>query len=117
MNSIFAKLILSFALMFGLISCVDVAGPGYGGGYGSGYGSGYGGGSRYYNDGYSSGYRNDYYQNQGSRHYHQDPHYCPPPQKKRDVSHEHCYCTRKSCGCKPGHPKGGCNCDGGAHRH
>lgn len=123
MKSIFAKLTLSVVLAFGLVSCAELAGPGYGPGYGGGYGRGYGGGygsgyggeSRYYDNGYGS--RNDYHHD----HDHDDYRYRQDsrraaPQKKVEV-HEHCYCTHKSCGCKPGHPKGGCNCDGGAHRH
>lgn len=107
MKSIFAKLILSAALAFGLVSCADIVAPGYGGGYGSGYG----GGSRYYND----GYRNDYHRDHDDCRYRQDPRHVEPSHKYS--SHEHCYCSHKSCGCKPGHPKGGCQCDGGAHRH
>lgn len=82
----------------GLVSCVEVPGyPAYGGGY---YGGGYNPG--YYRGGYPRGYYAD-------RHDHDDHH------KKHHAVH--CYCSRKSCGCRPGHPKGGCYCDKGAHRH
>jgi hypothetical protein len=55
---------------------------------------------------YGGPYRGNYY---GYRHDHDDHH-----ERHHEV---HCYCGHKSCGCKPGHPKGGCYCDGGRHRH
>ncbi len=122
MNSILAKLVVSAALAFGLVSCAEIASPGYGGGYGGSYGSGYssgygssyhGGGSRYYDDGY--GYRNDYHHDHDDYRYRDEQRHSEPP--KKAVLHEHCYCSHKSCGCKPGHPKSGCDCDHGAHRH
>ena len=123
MKTILTKLILSLALVMGLASCADILDPGYGGNYGSrprssyenGYGSGYGNsyGNSYHNDGYA--YRNENHHDHDRDCYREEPRYIAPTRKSS--SHEHCYCSHKSCGCRPGHPKGGCACDGGAHRH
>ena len=78
---------------------------------GSGYGGGYHGGG--YNQGYyAGGYNRNYYDHD----HHDDDHKYGGGHHEKH--HEvHCYCSHKSCGCKPGHPKGGCYCEGGAHRH
>lgn len=94
------RLLCCAALAACLVSCVDVPSyPAYGSGYGGGYSRGY---NQNYNQGYNQGH------SQG--HYHQQQ-----QQQKKHATH--CYCNHKSCGCKPGHPKGGCYCDKGAHRH
>ncbi|MCE9518341.1 MAG: hypothetical protein K8R87_02045 [Verrucomicrobia bacterium] len=111
MKSICIRLLCCAALAAGLVSCVDV--PSYsnhGGGYNHGYNQGYYGGGynqNYNGGGYNQGYNQGYYQGHAQGHNHQ-----------QQQHHEtHCYCSHKSCGCKPGHPKGGCYCDKGAHRH
>ncbi len=112
MKSIRLHLFCWACLAASLVSCVEVPGyppygGGYGGGYGSGYGGGYGGGGypRNYSGVYNQGYNEGYYKGSGSS-----------SRKKQDPP-THCYCSHKSCGCKPGHSKSGCRCDNGAHRH
>lgn len=89
MKSICLSILACVAMATGLVSCVEV--PGYYGPYGGGY---------------RGPYRGNYY---GHHHDHDDHH-----KRHHEV---HCYCSHKSCGCRPGHPKGGCYCDGGRHRH
>lgn len=90
MKSICLSILGCLAMAVGLVSCVEVpAYPGYGHGY--------------YGGGHSHGYDH-------SDHHDHDGHH----NKHHEV---HCYCSHKSCGCRPGHPKGGCYCDHGAHRH
>lgn len=112
MKIVFA-LISCVAMLAGLVSCVDVPGGSYPYGYGgSHYGSGshYGGGSHYGSGGYYGG-GGGYY----GGGYPRQPDYVIVEKERQHETH--CYCSHKSCGCKPGHPKGGCYCDKGVHRH
>lgn len=102
-------LLRTLAVLVATLSLVSCVGDPFGSGPGYGYGPNYNPG--YYNSGYyQSGprvvERDRYiYVNNNSR------------GSSSSVHHEHCYCSHKSCGCHPGHPKSGCNCDGGRHRH
>ena len=112
MHSLLVRLLCCAVVAASLVSCVDVPSyPAYGGGYHNG-GYGYNEGYNNYNHGYSSynqGYNQGYVAGSSSSHNnHQQQ------QQHHDV---HCYCSHKSCGCKPGRPKGGCYCDDGQHRH
>jgi hypothetical protein len=118
MKTLLLKLSCAAALGLALSSCADIDRP-----YGPRplYGSGYG-----YDGGYRVIERDDYrYRTDRAyrEHYERERREREERERReraehsRSTHHEHCYCSHKSCGCHPGHPKEGCHCDGGAHRH